>query len=176
MPSPEKTMERIERRPNPVRRKIIRWGLLLAVMAAMVYGYTRIPYFVVKRNLTLQNNYTYETYEKILEKRALYLSEEYLDRFNTYNSMLERRQYIKDHKESCRLIRLELGKRRLDGSIPYTVIYELSYEDGESKTQKVHVEGVQVLERSWLVWWKVRDNQILHSCTDLNAEGGEFHE
>lgn len=169
-------MERIERKINPVRKKIIRWCLLLAVMAAMVYGYTRIPYFVVKRNLTLQNNYTYETYEKLLEKRALYLSEEYLERFNTYNSLLEQRQYIKDHKRNSRLIRLELGKRRLDGSIPYTVIYELSYEDGEGKNQKVHVEGVQVLERSWLIWWKVRDNQILHACTDLDAGGGEFHE
>lgn len=176
MPSPEKTMERIERKPNPVRRKIIRYFLLLAVIIAMVYGYTRIPYFVVKRNLTLQNNYTYETYEKILEKRALYLSEEYIDRFNTYNSMLERKQYIKDHKESCRLIRLELGKRRLDGSIPYTAIYELSYEDGENKTQKVHVEGIQVLERNWLVWWKVCDNLISHSCTDLDAEDGKVHE
>lgn len=172
----QKTMERIERKPNPVRKKIIRWCLLLTVMIAIVYGYTRIPYFVVRRNLTLQNNYTYETYEKVLEKRTLYLSEEYLDRFRTYNSMLERQQYMKDHKESCRLLRLELGKRKLDGSIPYTAVYELSYEDGETKNQKIHVEGIQVLERSWLVWWKVSDNLISHSCTDLNAEDGDLHE
>lgn len=169
-------MERIERKPNPVRKKIIRWGLLLAVMIAIVYGYTRIPYFVVKQNLILQLNYTYETYEKILEKRELYLSEEYLDRLRTYSSKLERQQYMKDHKESCRLIRLELGKRKLDGSIPYTAIYELSYGDGETKTQKVHVEGSQVLERSRLVWWKVTENLTLHACTDLDADDGHVHE
>ena len=38
------------------------------------------------------------------------------------------------------------------------------------------MEGIQVLERNWLVWWKVCDNLISHSCTDLDAEDGKVHE
>lgn len=164
-------MERIERKRNSVIKKIVRWLLLLAGMIVIVYGYTRIPYFVVKQNLTLQNNYSYENYDEVLEKRRIYLSDEYMKRFETYDSMQQKMQYMKEHKEACRLISLELGTRNRDGSIPYTAVYELSYEDGVTSSQRVHVEGVQFLEREWFVWWKVTDNGISHSCLYQNVEG-----
>lgn len=163
-------MDRIERRPNPVRKKIFRWLLLLAVMIAVVYGYMRIPYFVVKQNLTLQHNYTYETYAEVLKRRAPYLTEEYLKKFDTYASIQEQIEYMKEHKESCRLLSLEIGTRQKDGSIPYSAVYEISYADGETKTKRIHTEGIQSMKRTWLIWWKVSDNGITHSCTDLDAE------
>lgn len=168
-------MERIERKKNPQRKKIFRWIVPLAVVVAVVYGYTRIPYFVVRQNLTLQNNYTYETYDAVLEKRSFYLTKEYYERFQSYHTVLERIRYIKEHKESCRMLSLKLGKRNTDGSIPYTAVYELSYEDGETPSQTIHIEGVQHLERFALIWWKVSENGTTHSCTDLNAEEAHSH-
>ncbi|MGN0324925.1 MAG: hypothetical protein ACI4DW_01345 [Lachnospiraceae bacterium] len=172
-------MERIERRKNPAIRKVLRWLLLLAVMIAVVYGYTRIPYFVVKQNMTLQYNYTYKSYDEVLAKREKYLTEEYFSVYSTYDSVIQQIQFIKEHKESCKLILLELGRREQDGAIPYTLVYELSYEDGETPTQRIHIEGRQEMERCWGIWWKVSGNGVFHSCMDLGAENehaGHSHE
>lgn len=170
MPLRGKRMGRIERRKNPVARKVLKWLLLLTVMIIMVYGYLQIPRFVVKRNLTLQHSYTYESYDAVLEKRETYLTKEYMERFETYPTLIGQKEYIKEHKETCRLIRLELGKRKSDGSIPYEVIYELSYADGETPTQRIHVEGYQMLEKDGWFWWRVNHNVQEHACTDLNME------
>ncbi len=87
-------MERIERKKNPQRKKIFRWIVPLVVVAAVEYGYTRIPYFVVRQNLTLQNNYTYETYDAVLGKRSFYLTKEYYERFQSYHTVPERIRYL----------------------------------------------------------------------------------
>lgn len=134
---------------------------------------------MVKRNLTLQNNYTYSTYDKILKKRKLYLTRQYYDRFTTLDSAIERLRYIKEHKENCYLTLLEIGEE-IRGSegvmIPYTVVYKVNYEDGVTPAQQVHIEGVQKLERTWLIWWKVDENEVIHACTDLFSEIDHMHE
>lgn len=163
-------MGRIERRKNPVVRKGLKWLLLLAVMIIIVCGYLQIPRFVVKQNLTLQHNFTYENYDEVLKKRGKYLTEEYMERFATYPTLIEQKEYIKEHKETCQLIRLEVGKRQSDGRIPYEVIYEVSYADGETKAQRVHVEGYQILEKDGWFWWRVNHNIKEHACTDLSME------
>lgn len=145
--------------------------LLLGVMILVVYGYVRIPYYVAKKSLLLQFNYSYATYNDVFEKRKILLSDTYLKKYYT-NSLEQQLQLMKEQKESSRLLVLELGVRNQDGSIPYTAAYELSYENGEIPTQIVHIEGVQFMEQKWLVCWKVMDNIVTHSCSN---QAGEEH-
>lgn len=64
----------------------------------------------------------------------------------------------------CELFYVELGKRDGDGAIPYTVLYELSYEDGVLPAERVHLEGKQKVERVLGIWWKVSKDEVTHSC------------
>lgn len=70
-------MERIEREKNLKVGKIIRWIILFAVMSATVYGYTRIPYFVVSQNLMLQYSFNYKDYDEVIERRRKYLAKDF---------------------------------------------------------------------------------------------------
>lgn len=153
---------------------------MLCVCVLMLVGaYSKIPYWVVKRNLTLQNNYTYNKYSEILEERKKYLSEQYFNRFTTVDSAIERVQYIQEHKECCSLVLLEIDKAYKEKErkmIPYTAVYQVTYEDGITPAQQVHIEGEQEVVRDGLFWWRVNENEVLHACTDLNEETEHKHE
>lgn len=46
-------------------------------MSATVYGYTRIPYFVVSQNLMLQYSFNYKDYDEVIERRRKYLAKDF---------------------------------------------------------------------------------------------------
>lgn len=156
-------MERVERKGNAGLRKIFRIVIIVVAIGAVLYGCSRIPYFVVKRNLSLQYGFTYENNEDVVEKRKKYVSEAYYSTLQE-NEAVQRRQIIRDHKGKCELFYVELGKRDMEGAIPYTILYELSYEDGVLPTERVHLEGKQEVERFLGIWWKVSEDKVTHSC------------
>ncbi len=172
-------MGRIKRKVNPIWEKTVRVLLLCIGVMALVYVYSKIPYGVVKRNLTLQNTYTYSEYSDILEERKKYLTEQYYNRFTTVGSAMERVQYIKEHKECCSLVLLEIGKMYREKErtmVPYTAVYKVTYEDGVTPAQQVHIEGEQEVVRDGLLWWRVNENVVTHACTDLTEETEHMHE
>ncbi|MBQ8800657.1 MAG: hypothetical protein IJZ55_13970 [Lachnospiraceae bacterium] len=156
-------MERVERNGNEGLRKIIRFVVIGAIIGAVLYGCSRIPYFVVKRNLSLQYGFTYENNENVVEQRKKYVSERYYSMLYE-DASVRVRQNIRDHKGKCELFYVQLGKRDAEGEIPYTVLYELSYEDGALPTERVHIEGKQKVERFLGIWWKVDEDRVTHSC------------
>lgn len=156
-------MERVERKGKEGIRKLFRAVIIVAVLGAVCYGCSRIPYFVVKRNLSLQYGFTYENNETVVEQRKKYVSEEYYSSLQE-NEAIRVRQNIRDHKGRCELLYVKLGERNMDGEIPYTVLYELSYEDGALPMERVHIEGRQEVERFLGIWWKVSDDKVIHSC------------
>ena len=156
-------MERVERKGNEGIRKLFRGVIIVAVILAVWYGCSRIPYFVVKRNLSLQYGFTYENNEAVVERRKKYVTREYYSGLQE-NEAVRTRQNIRNHKGRCELFYVELGKRDAEGAIPYTILYELSYEDGVLPTERVHIEGKQEMERYLGIWWKVSEDKVTHSC------------
>lgn len=124
-------MERIEREKNLKVSKIVRWIILLAVILVTVYGYTRIPYFVVRQNLMLQYNFDYKDYDEVIEKRRKYLEDDFFSELTTSNSVIEQRQLLKGKKVICKLLFLEIGMRNAEGEVPYTVIHSCLLPDEE---------------------------------------------
>lgn len=156
-------MERVERKGNEGIRKLFR-GIIIAIVIGLVwYGCSRIPYFVVKRNLSLQYGFNYENYEDMVEKRKKYVSKAYYSTLQK-NETIQQRQSLSEDKARCELFYVELGKIDSDGTIPYTILYELSYEDGTIPVERVHMEGKQKVERFLGIWWKVSEDKVTHSC------------
>lgn len=156
-------MERVERKGNEGIRKFFRGVIIVAVIGAVLYGCSRIPYFVVKRNLSLQYGFTYENNEAVAEQRKKYVTEEYYSRMQGTEAVRVR-QNIRNHKGTCKLFYVDLGKRDAEGAIPYTILYELSYEGEALPTERVHIEGKQKVERFLGIWWKVSEDRVTHSC------------
>ena len=156
-------MERVERNGNEGLRKAIRFVIIGVILGGILYGCSRIPYFVVKRNLSLQYGFTYENNEEVVEQRKKYVSEKYYSMLYE-DASVRVRQNIRNHKGKCELFYVELGTLDVDGIIPYTILYELSYEDGALPTERVHIEGKQKVERFLGIWWKVTEDRVTHSC------------
>lgn len=156
-------MERIERRGNSVIRVLLRVLLVVAIIGAVLYGCSRIPFFVVKKNLALQYGFSYENHEDTVKKREKYVTETYYSLFQT-EAAVQQRQTFKEHEAKCEILYLKLGERDADGAVPYTIIYELSFGDEALSTERVHLEGKQQLERFLGIWWKVNKDDVTHSC------------
>lgn len=90
------------------------------------------------------------------------------------NSVIEQRQLLKDKKVSCEMLFLEIGMRNAEGEVPYTVIYELNYGDGETPAERVHIEGIQKIKCSFGFFWKVIGNGVRHSCLLPDEEEVHF--
>lgn len=156
-------MERVERKGNEGIRKIFRGLIIVAVLGTIWYGCSRIPYFVVKRNLSLQYGFTYENYEDVVKEREKYVAEAYYSTLQEEEAV-QQRQILSENKARCELFYIALGEIDGDGAIPYTILYELSYEDGKIPVERVHMEGEQKVERFLGIWWKVSENKVTHSC------------